>query len=167
MRSGKPISTQEVFGRVLVDLSRNDEVAPYLVTTAPDVATSTNLAGFINRKGVFAPDERRSWGDRHRCSSGPRGPTGQHIELGITEMNLFLLLGPARALLATCPGSRCCRSAPSTTRSSAAGWTRSSTRVYSGRGSWSPARRPASRWRRRAARTSRRSRRRSGSSCPR
>ena len=67
VRSGKPISTQEVFGRVLVDLSRNDEVAPYLVTTAPDVATSTNLAGFINRTGVFAPDERRSWGDRHRC----------------------------------------------------------------------------------------------------
>ena len=56
------MSTQEAFGRVLVDLSRNEAVAPYLVTTAPDVATSTNLAGFINRTGVFAPDERRELG---------------------------------------------------------------------------------------------------------
>ena len=51
IRGGKPVSTQEVFGRVLVDLSRDEAVAPYLVTTAPDVATSTNLAGFINRTG--------------------------------------------------------------------------------------------------------------------
>ncbi len=95
IRSGKPISTQEVFGRVLVDLSRNAEVAPYLVTTAPDVATSTNLAGFINRTGVFAPDERRSWGPESAATllRWKEGPTGQHIELGISEMNLFLLLG--------------------------------------------------------------------------
>ncbi|HEU4911253.1 MAG TPA: pyruvate dehydrogenase [Actinomycetes bacterium] len=95
VRSAKPISTQEVFGRVLVDLSRDEKVAPYLVTTAPDVATSTNLAGFINRKGVFAPDERRSWGDDSAGTllKWAEGPTGQHIELGISEMNLFLLLG--------------------------------------------------------------------------
>ncbi len=92
VRAGKPISTQEVFGRVLVDLSRNAEVAPYLVTTAPDVATSTNLAGFINRTGVFAPDERRNWGT-DTLLKWAEGPTGQHIELGISEMNLFLLLG--------------------------------------------------------------------------
>ena len=54
LRPGRPISTQEAFGRILVDLSRDEAVAPYLVTTAPDVATSTNLAGFINRTGVFA-----------------------------------------------------------------------------------------------------------------
>jgi pyruvate dehydrogenase E1 component len=95
IRSGKPVSTQEVFGRVLVDLSRNEAVAPYLVTTAPDVATSTNLAGFINRTGVFAPDERRSWGPESTATllRWKEGPTGQHIELGISEMNLFLLLG--------------------------------------------------------------------------
>ena len=88
----KPLSTQEAFGRILVELSRNEAVAPYLVTTAPDVATSTNLAGFINRMGVFAPAERRSWetGGLLRWSEQP---TGQHIELGISEMNLFLLLG--------------------------------------------------------------------------
>src|SRR4029079_10832376 len=58
IRVAKPLSTQEAFGRVLVDLSRNTSVAPYLVTTAPDVATSTNLAGFINRMGGFAPPRR-------------------------------------------------------------------------------------------------------------
>ncbi|HSK27231.1 MAG TPA: pyruvate dehydrogenase [Jiangellales bacterium] len=88
----KPVSTQEVFGRVLVDLSRDEQVAPYLVTTAPDVATSTNLAGFINRTGVFAPAERRAW-SADPVLKWSEGPTGQHIELGISEMNLFLLLG--------------------------------------------------------------------------
>ena len=92
VRPTRPTSTQEVFGRILVDLSRNDEVARFLVTTAPDVATSTNLAGFINRTGVFAPQQRRSW-NPDTILKWAEGPTGQHIELGISEMNLFLLLG--------------------------------------------------------------------------
>ncbi|GIF51522.1 pyruvate dehydrogenase E1 component [Asanoa ferruginea] len=92
VRVGARASTQEVFGRVLTDLARDPAVAPYLVTTAPDVATSTNLAGFINRTGIFAPDPRTTW------STDPvlrwvEGPGGQHIELGISEMNLFMLLG--------------------------------------------------------------------------
>ncbi len=73
LRTGQPISTQETFGRILVNLSRDEAVAPYLVTTAPDVATSTNLAGLINRIGVFAPDARRSWNE-DPCCTGPRGP---------------------------------------------------------------------------------------------
>jgi pyruvate dehydrogenase E1 component len=92
IRSARPISTQEAFGRILVDLSRADTVAPYLVTTAPDVATSTNLAGFINRKGVFSPQPRRAWSE-DPVLRWAEGPEGQHIELGISEMNLFLLLG--------------------------------------------------------------------------
>jgi pyruvate dehydrogenase E1 component len=92
VRATKPVSTQEVFGRVLVDLSRDAAVAPYLVTTAPDVATSTNLAGYINRSGVFAPSERRSW-NADPVLKWAEGPDGHHIELGISEMNLFLLLG--------------------------------------------------------------------------
>ncbi len=92
VRSGRPASTQEAFGRILVDLSRNDDVAPYLVTAAPDVATSTNLAGFINRTRVFSPDVRRSWTE-DPVLKWAEGPDGQHIELGISEMNLFLLLG--------------------------------------------------------------------------
>ncbi|MDP9393987.1 MAG: pyruvate dehydrogenase [Actinomycetota bacterium] len=92
VRATKPISTQEVFGRVLVDLARDEQVAPYLVTTAPDVATSTNLAGFINKTGVFSPTDQRSWNE-DRMLRWTEGPSGQHIELGISEMNLFLLLG--------------------------------------------------------------------------
>ncbi|MEU7585267.1 pyruvate dehydrogenase [Micromonospora sp. NPDC049230] len=92
VRATKPISTQEVFGRVLVDLARDREVGRYLVTTAPDVATSTNLAGFINKTGVFAPTEQRSWTE-DRMLRWTESPAGQHIELGISEMNLFLLLG--------------------------------------------------------------------------
>ncbi|WP_433391018.1 transketolase-like TK C-terminal-containing protein [Micromonospora sp. KLBMP9576] len=92
VRANKPISTQEVFGRVLVELARNPEVGRYLVTTAPDVATSTNLAGFLNKTGVFAPTEQRAWTE-DRMLRWTESPAGQHIELGISEMNLFLLLG--------------------------------------------------------------------------
>src|SRR5215831_18529545 len=92
LRAGRPISTQEAFGRILVGLSRSEGVAPFLVTAAPDVATSTNLAGFINRTGVFSPAARRSWSE-DAALKWSEGPQGQHIELGISEMNLFLLLG--------------------------------------------------------------------------
>jgi pyruvate dehydrogenase E1 component len=92
LRAARPTSTQEAFGRILVELSRAESVAPYLVTTAPDVATSTNLAGFINRMGVFSPDARRAW-SQDPVLKWAEGPSGQHIELGISEMNLFLLLG--------------------------------------------------------------------------
>ena len=89
--SGKS-STQEIFGRVLSEISRDEEIRPYLVTTAPDVATSTNLGGFINRTGVFHPEQRRRWNE-DPILKWAEGPTGQHIELGISEMNLFSLLG--------------------------------------------------------------------------
>ena len=90
--SQRPVSTQEAFGRIIVDLSKLESVAPYLVTTAPDVATSTNLAGFINHVGVFHPEVQRAW-HADPLLKWTEGPTGQHIELGISEMNLFLLLG--------------------------------------------------------------------------
>lgn len=92
IKTGGQLSTQEGFGRVLVALSRDTQVAPYLVTTAPDVATSTNLAGWINRMGVFTSSERREW-ILDPLLSWHEGPGGQHIELGISEMNMFLLLG--------------------------------------------------------------------------
>ena len=91
-RSSKPISTQEAFGRILVGLSRDEAVGRHLVTTAPDVATSTNLAGFINRAGVFSPTDRKQW-SQDAMVKWDESPAGQHIELGISEMNLFLLLG--------------------------------------------------------------------------
>lgn len=92
VRTARPVSTQDSFGKILVELSRDEKVAPYLVTTAPDVATSTNLAGFINRMGVFTPAEQRAW-SADPLLKWTEGPKGQHIELGISEMNLFLLLG--------------------------------------------------------------------------
>lgn len=92
IRAQKPMSTQEAFGRIMVDLARDDELRKYLVTTAPDVATSTNLGGFINKVGVFSPSEKRLWSE-DPVMKWAEGPEGQHIELGISEMNLFLLLG--------------------------------------------------------------------------
>jgi len=88
----RPISTQETFGQILIELSRDPEVKPYLVTVAPDVATSTNLAGFINRTGIFSPNDHRVW-NPDSLFKWIQNPTGQHIELGISEMNLFSLLG--------------------------------------------------------------------------
>ena len=92
IRGSRPMSTQETFGQVLVELSRVPDVSRYLVTTAPDVATSTNLAGFINRTGVFASTDQRVW-NPDALLKWVQNPTGQHIELGISEMNLFILLG--------------------------------------------------------------------------
>lgn len=85
-------SSQETFGRVLNEISRNEAIRPYLVTTAPDVATSTNLGGFINRHGIFNRDLKREWSN-NSIQKWTESPNGQHIELGISEMNLFTLLG--------------------------------------------------------------------------
>jgi len=85
-------SSQETFGRVLNEISRNEAIRPYLVTTAPDVATSTNLGGFINRHGIFNKDLKREWSN-NSIQKWTESPNGQHIELGISEMNLFTLLG--------------------------------------------------------------------------
>lgn len=92
VKSTGVVSTQETFGRVLTEISRDEAIRPYLVTTAPDVATSTNLGGFINRTGVFHPKNLRRWNE-DPVLKWAEGPTGQHIELGISEMNLFMLLG--------------------------------------------------------------------------
>lgn len=89
----RPVATQTAFGRVLTALLRDPAVATHLVTTAPDVATTTNLAGFINRTGVFAPVERPAWASTQQLIEWHEGPAGQHLELGIGEMNFFLLLG--------------------------------------------------------------------------
>ncbi|MCP3857896.1 MAG: pyruvate dehydrogenase [Actinomycetia bacterium] len=89
----RPTSTQEAFGRVLTNLADIDEVRPRLVTTSPDVSLSTNLGGFINKRGVFAPDDGDDHGGGERLLRWAPSPEGQHIELGISEMNLFLLLG--------------------------------------------------------------------------
>tara|TARA_R110002072_G_scaffold36795_3_gene107969 strand:+ start:3110 stop:5482 length:2373 start_codon:yes stop_codon:yes gene_type:complete len=92
-------STQAGFGKILDALAKSkSELADRIVTTSPDVTVSTNLGPWVNRRGLFAREVR---GDTFRDQQIPStqkwqfSPTGQHIELGIAEMNLFLLLGAA------------------------------------------------------------------------
>jgi pyruvate dehydrogenase E1 component len=87
------VSTQEAFGRALASLADVEGVGERIVTTAPDVSISTNLGGFINKCGVYSPTERDDHGGAERLLRWAPSPTGQHIELGISEMNLFMLLG--------------------------------------------------------------------------
>ena len=86
-------STQEAFGRVLASLADVEGVGERIVTTAPDVSISTNLGGFINKRGVYSPTDRDDHGGADRLLKWAPAPSGQHIELGISEMNLFMLLG--------------------------------------------------------------------------
>jgi pyruvate dehydrogenase E1 component len=88
----RPLSTQEHFGRLLTRLAEIDRVAQRLVTTSPDVSVSTNLGGWINKMGVFSPEEQPDFLGDDRLLRWKQGPAGHHIELGISEMNLFLLL---------------------------------------------------------------------------
>ena len=95
----KDISTQAAFGKVLDDLSKGDSaLAERIVTTSPDVTGTTNLGPWVNRRKLFAREEQADAFIEHRIPSTAKWeftPKGQHIELGIAEMNLFLLLGAA------------------------------------------------------------------------
>ncbi|MGI8794102.1 MAG: transketolase-like TK C-terminal-containing protein, partial [Acidimicrobiales bacterium] len=91
--SARPTSSQAAFGRLLLALARTDGVGERLVSTSPDVAVSTNLGGWINKAGVFSPEEQTDYLGDDRLLRWRQAPSGQHIELGISEMNLFLLLG--------------------------------------------------------------------------
>ncbi len=90
-------STQVAFGKILNDLARaGGPLADAIVTTSPDVTVSTNLGGFVNQRGLFARDVKRDQFKDANIASAQKwimGPKGQHIELGIAENNLFLLLG--------------------------------------------------------------------------
>jgi pyruvate dehydrogenase E1 component len=92
-------STQAGFGKILDALAKSDTpIADRIVTTSPDVTVSTNIGSWVNRRSLFA---RNSKSDTFREQNIPStqkwqfSPQGQHIELGIAEMNLFLLLGAA------------------------------------------------------------------------
>ena len=89
-------TTQAALGRALLDLTREaPEVAKRVVTVSPDVSSSTNLAGWLNKVGVWSTDERRNWfdDDRETLMHWRENPTGQHMELGIAETNLVGLIG--------------------------------------------------------------------------
>ena len=93
------ISTQAAFGKLMDGLARSDSpLAARVLTTSPDVTVSTNLGPWVNRRGLFARDEIADTFRAERVPSTQKwafSPQGQHIELGIAEMNLFLLLGAA------------------------------------------------------------------------
>jgi pyruvate dehydrogenase E1 component len=89
-------STQQAFGRFFVDLVHEaPEVAERVVTVSPDVASSTNLGGWINKAGIWSVGERRDWfeDDPETIVHWHETPAGRHIELGIAETNLVGLLG--------------------------------------------------------------------------
>jgi len=88
-------STQAALGRVLLDLTREaPEAARRLVTVSPDVSSSTNLGGWINKVGVWSVHDRVDWfaDDTETVLHWREKLTGQHIELGIAETNLVGLL---------------------------------------------------------------------------
>jgi pyruvate dehydrogenase E1 component len=89
-------STQQAFGRFFVDLVREaPEVAERVVTVSPDVGTSTNLGGWINKAGIWSLGERIDWfaDDTDTLVRWQETDHGRHIELGIAEVNLVGLLG--------------------------------------------------------------------------
>lgn len=95
----RALSTQAGFGKLLDHMARSKEpLADRIVTTSPDVTVSTNLGSWVNRRGLFARDEIADTFRDERIPSAQKwrfSKDGQHLELGIAEMNLFLLLGAA------------------------------------------------------------------------
>jgi pyruvate dehydrogenase E1 component len=94
--TGARQATQAAFGKIMADISKMDvDFASRIVTTSPDVTVSTNLGGFVNRRGLFS---RRITSDvfKERKIASPQtwagSGAGQHVELGIAENNLFLNL---------------------------------------------------------------------------
>ena len=93
---GGSATTQAALGRTLMDLTRQaPEVAGQVVTLCPDVSSSTNLGGWVNKVGVWSVSERQDWfsDDPDTILHWREWPTGQHLELGIAEVNLVGLLG--------------------------------------------------------------------------
>jgi pyruvate dehydrogenase E1 component len=90
------MATQTGFGALLNELAReNSPLAERIVTTSPDVTVSTNLGPWVNRRGLFAHEKVADVFKSERIPSTFNwefSPKGQHIELGIAEMNLFILL---------------------------------------------------------------------------
>jgi pyruvate dehydrogenase E1 component len=100
--AGRTLSTQTGFGEILGEIGRAEgpwkEAASRMVTTSPDVTVSTSLGPWVNRRGLFDRHTRNDVFRDTKVASMQRwgmSPDGQHIELGIAEQNLFLLLGAA------------------------------------------------------------------------
>jgi pyruvate dehydrogenase E1 component len=94
--AGAEQSTQAAFGKILNEIAKaGGPLADRIVTTSPDVTVSTNLGGFVNQRGLFRRQELADVFAAARIPSAQKWagrPAGQHIELGIAENNLFLML---------------------------------------------------------------------------
>ena len=90
-------ATQVAFGKIMNDLAKGDSaLADRIVTTSPDVTVSTNLGGWVNQRGIFNREARADVFKEQNVVSPQKwgmSQSGQHMELGIAESNLFLLLG--------------------------------------------------------------------------
>jgi pyruvate dehydrogenase E1 component len=90
------MSTQHGFGLLMHEISKGTtDLARRIVTTSPDVTVSTNLGAWVNRRGLFAREEMVDLFRKERIPSTFNwhfSPQGQHLELGIAEMNLFIML---------------------------------------------------------------------------
>jgi pyruvate dehydrogenase E1 component len=89
-------TTQAALGRTLLDVNRAaPEVGARIVTVSPDVSSSTNLGGWVNKVGVWSHTERVDWfaDDAETILHWRERPDGQHIELGISEVNLVGAIG--------------------------------------------------------------------------
>ena len=99
LATDRAISTQAAFGKVLDGLAKGDsDLARRIMTTSPDVTGTTSLGSWVNRRDLFARAAQADAFIEHRIPSIAKwnfAPEGQHLELGIAEMNLFLLLGAA------------------------------------------------------------------------
>ncbi|WP_027260056.1 transketolase [Leisingera aquimarina] len=97
--TSREISTQMAFGKIMDALARGDsDLAQRIMTTSPDVTGTTGLGPWVNRRKLFAREAQADAFIEHRIPSTAKwnfAPEGQHLELGIAEMNLFLLLGAA------------------------------------------------------------------------
>ncbi|MEO3471773.1 1-deoxy-D-xylulose-5-phosphate synthase N-terminal domain-containing protein [Roseomonas sp. CAU 1739] len=96
---GRKQSTQAAFGDILAEIGRGNgefaELAKRIVTTSPDVTVSTNLGPWVNRRGIFDRHKKNDVFRDAKLASAQRwgmSPEGQHVELGIAEQNLFLIL---------------------------------------------------------------------------
>ena len=94
--AGAEQSTQAAFGRILLDLAKSGApIADRIVTTSPDVTVSTNLGGWVNQRGLYKRREMADIFAKAKIPSAQKWSAtnkGQHIELGIAESNLFLML---------------------------------------------------------------------------
>ena len=93
---GATQATQAAFGKILLELAKSKApLADRIITTSPDVTVSTNLGAWVNQRGLFRRQDLRDVFRDAKIPSAQKwggSSAGQHVELGIAENNLFLML---------------------------------------------------------------------------